>query len=90
MKRRGQALHLTYGHVCHVDLIFDQLNFLLDVPMARPLRIEFVGALYHVTARGNAREEIYRSDVDRHQFLMLMQKYGQSLRLVLPRLLFNG
>ena len=41
--------------------------------MARPLRIEFVGALYHVTARGNAREDIYRNDVDREQFLMLLR-----------------
>ena len=28
--------------------------------MARPLRIEFPGAVYHVTARGNARQNIYR------------------------------
>ena len=27
--------------------------------MATPLRIEFAGGLYHVTARGNAREDIY-------------------------------
>ena len=27
--------------------------------MVRPLRIEFAGALYHVTARGNARADIY-------------------------------
>jgi hypothetical protein len=26
--------------------------------MARPLRIEFAGALYHITARGNERREI--------------------------------
>ena len=41
--------------------------------MARPLRIEFAGALYHVTARGNAREDIYGDDADRQQFLMLLQ-----------------
>lgn len=41
--------------------------------MARSLRIEFAGALYHVTARGNAREEIYCDDVDCQQFLMLLQ-----------------
>jgi len=35
--------------------------------MARPLRIEFAGALYHVTARGNAREDIYRDDEDRQK-----------------------
>jgi REP element-mobilizing transposase RayT len=37
--------------------------------MARPLRIEFPGALYHVTARGNARAAIYHSDADRLLFL---------------------
>lgn len=39
--------------------------------MARPLRIEFAGALYHLTARGNAREPIYQDDADREAFLML-------------------
>lgn len=37
--------------------------------MARPLRIEFAGALYHVTSRGNAREPIFLDDGDRHAFL---------------------
>ncbi len=37
--------------------------------MARPLRIEFAGALYHVTSRGDGREEIYRDDDDRLIFL---------------------
>jgi putative transposase len=32
--------------------------------MARPLRTEFSGAIYHVTARGNAREAIVRGDAD--------------------------
>ena len=40
--------------------------------MARPLRIEFAGALYHVTARGNARADIYSDDSDRQQFLSLL------------------
>ena len=33
--------------------------------MARPLRIEFAGALYHVTSRGNAQQDIYIDDEDR-------------------------
>jgi REP-associated tyrosine transposase len=37
--------------------------------MARLLRIEFPGTIYHVTARGNAREAIYLDDEDRKQFL---------------------
>ena len=40
--------------------------------MARPLRIEYSGALYHVTARGNAREDIFRSDEDRLSFLNVL------------------
>ena len=37
--------------------------------MTRPLRIEFPGALYHVTARGNERKPIYRDAEDRQRFL---------------------
>ena len=46
--------------------------------MARPVRLEFGGALYHVTARGDRREAIYEDDVDREQFLeVLGQVVGQ-------------
>jgi REP element-mobilizing transposase RayT/DNA-directed RNA polymerase specialized sigma24 family protein len=37
--------------------------------MARPLRIEFPGAVYHVTSRGYRREPIFVDDHDRHGFL---------------------
>ncbi len=37
--------------------------------MSRPVRIEFSGALYHVTARGDRQEAIYEDDEDRHRFL---------------------
>ena len=37
--------------------------------MARPLRIEFPGAIYHITSRGNRREDIFLSDEDRSLFL---------------------
>lgn len=40
--------------------------------MARPLRIEFPGALYHVTSRGNARAAIYIDAADRRRFLDLL------------------
>jgi len=33
--------------------------------MARPLRLEFPGALYHLTSRGDGQEAIYRDDEDR-------------------------
>ena len=40
--------------------------------MARPLRIEYPGALYHVTTRGNARQDIYLVDKDRLDFLRML------------------
>jgi len=40
--------------------------------MARPLRIEFEGALYHITSRGNAKADIYKNTKDRQKFLSLL------------------
>ncbi|MBF0134472.1 MAG: transposase [Magnetococcales bacterium] len=42
--------------------------------MARPLRIELSGGLYHVTSRGDRREDIYFSEDDRHTWL---EVFGQ-------------
>ena len=40
--------------------------------MARPLRLEFAGALYHVTTRGDRREDIYLTDNDRNAYLEIL------------------
>jgi len=40
--------------------------------MARPLRIEYAGALYHVTCRGNARDKVFLIDPDRELFLEVL------------------
>ena len=40
--------------------------------MARPLRLEFPHAVYHVTSRGNARQDIVASDQDRTAWLTLL------------------
>jgi REP element-mobilizing transposase RayT len=45
--------------------------------MARPLRIEFPDATYHITSRGNERRDIFYCDSDREHFLMLL---GQAAR----------
>ena len=37
--------------------------------MARPLRIQFAGAFYHVISRGNAKQAIFADDTDRLFFL---------------------
>src|SRR5262245_16516212 len=44
--------------------------------MARPLRLDFPGALYHVTTSGNDRRALARDDEDRHRFLTLL---GQTV-----------
>jgi len=48
--------------------------------MARPLRLEFEGAFYHVTARGNGRKNIYSGQRDYQKFLEYLRetekKYG--------------
>ena len=41
--------------------------------MARPLRLEFAGALYHVTSRGNRQEDIFEDDADRLEFISIFQ-----------------
>lgn len=42
--------------------------------MTRPLRLEYTGALYHVTSRGDRREDIYLDDVDRNEWLAVLDK----------------
>ena len=42
--------------------------------MSRPLRVEYPGALYHVTARGNERKPIFRDDHDRESYLATLAK----------------
>ena len=37
--------------------------------MARKLRVEYPGAIYHVMNRGDRREEIFKDDADRERFL---------------------
>ncbi len=40
--------------------------------MARPLRIEFEGAVYHVMARGNGGDAVFRDDDDRAELLSVL------------------
>jgi putative transposase len=51
--------------------------------MPRRLRIEFEGAIYHVMARGNARQRIVRDDADRQRLIEGLEqavvRYGWEL-----------
>lgn len=51
--------------------------------MARPQRIEYEGAVYHVTARGNERRAIFHDDADRERFLCVL---GESVERFETRL----
>lgn len=50
--------------------------------MARPLRIEYDGAVHHVTSRGNARKPIFKDDADRSIFLELLYKVNKRYNLL--------
>jgi REP-associated tyrosine transposase len=46
--------------------------------MPRKLRVEFPGAIYHVMSRGDRREEIFKDDVDRQDFLKTLAEACQK------------
>ncbi|MFA5159503.1 MAG: transposase, partial [Candidatus Omnitrophota bacterium] len=46
--------------------------------MARPLRVEFPGALYHVVNRGNRRERVFRSQADYALFLDRLERFAEK------------
>src|SRR5881409_376698 len=49
--------------------------------MARPLRIEYPGAYYHVSTRGNERKAIFRDDLDREKLLELLARAVEHFHL---------
>jgi REP element-mobilizing transposase RayT len=51
--------------------------------MARPIRVEYEGAYYHIVARGNERREIFRSDEDRQILLKTLQQMLGEFGVVL-------
>ena len=50
--------------------------------MARPLRIEYPGAVYHVTSRGNERKPIFQTDEDRDLLLGILHKITEKFNWV--------
>ena len=51
--------------------------------MARPLRIEFPGAFYHVTSRGNERKAVFKTKRDREQFFEYLESATQRYDAVI-------
>jgi len=46
--------------------------------MARPVRIEYPGAVYHIITRGNNRQSIFRDDHDRKKYLERLAYYCEE------------
>ena len=51
--------------------------------MGRYSREEMAGGYYHVTARGNNREYIFKKDIDKGYFLKLLNESSQNMRFKL-------
>ncbi|WMN60894.1 transposase [Pseudoalteromonas xiamenensis] len=51
--------------------------------MSRPLRLQFAGALYHVTSRGNERQTIYRDEDDFARFLAVLTSVCERFNWVI-------
>ncbi|RJP32444.1 MAG: transposase [Actinobacteria bacterium] len=50
--------------------------------MARPLRIQYEDALYHVTARGNEKRDIFKDDRDRNVFLNILSTVVERFKWI--------
>lgn len=51
--------------------------------MARPLRVEYPGAYYHVISRGNNQEKIYKNDRDKEKFLEYLEKAAERFSIII-------
>ena len=51
--------------------------------MARPLRITYPGAFYHITSRGNERKAIFKSNTDRQKFLAYLESATERYSAVI-------
>ncbi len=51
--------------------------------MARPIRVEYEGGLYHVTSRGNARQDVFLDSEDYQDFLRLLSMVVERYRWIL-------
>ena len=51
--------------------------------MARPLRVVYSGAFYHVINRGNNQEKIFKNDRDREKFLEYLEKATERFSIII-------
>jgi putative transposase len=58
--------------------------------MARQVRVEYGGALYHVMSRGDRRKEIFRTDDDRSVFLRTVGEACERTGMVIHSYVLMG
>jgi putative transposase len=58
--------------------------------MARLLRLEFEGAIYHLLARGNARQRVFASESDRREFLTRLASSAERFDVALHGFVLMG
>ncbi len=51
--------------------------------MARPLRIEYSGAFYHVTSRGNDGQTVFKLERDKERFLSYLDQASKKFKAVI-------
>jgi hypothetical protein len=68
-----------------IDWVKFQISGRFNLIMARALRIQFPGAFYHVTSRGNEQKAVFKSLRDREKFLSCLdsatERYGAAVQL---------
>jgi hypothetical protein len=57
--------------------------------MPRQLRIQYEGAIYHLTSRGDRREEIFRDDLDRKSYASGFGQIGYFTTSRSPQAVFD-
>ena len=81
--RSGVRLHCTFRERRgRVYILSPPVYLWQPASMARGLRVQYEGAVYHITSRGNARERIFFTRSDREAFLEIPAKGGERYRWI--------
>ena len=82
VRPEGASQGQTWKKEIQLDIPFLKVILLI---MARPIRIVYEGAVYHITIRGNERRPIFKNDEDRSYFIAKLaesvQRYDVRLYL---------
>jgi len=76
-RHRQASSNSSYVRTCAVKLrpLVGEVHYMQG--MVRKPRIHFPGAFYHVIARGNRREKIFRNEKDYQLYLNFLSEYKE-------------